>query len=562
MDEAPPALRLRWPPDSVGPGRAHAWRLSRSVLVYDPIFRPSMRAGLRGRRGDFFRRPPVVWAGALALGALVAGGFALANPRMYSATGLLLGLGADQAASQDERAVISSDEVMRGVVDRVGVDRLAPSCLKAASRSECALRNAEAHLQVQIVGDATSADAAPMLQLTATQPDPAVAVAIVDAAVAADRHVWYLAHKTDQAASLAPQLTAAETALGGTSSAMVQLRSDAHVTNIAQDMANVTADINDITWRDNELRLRQAAANAELAVARTALQAAPATVLGTREVSSGDPGQDTRSLLLQLKLQRAHMAQLYARDYPGLAELDDKIATVVAAMKAQAQNATSVVRDIRNPLLATLSARMVTLEGEGAGLAQQRLELQRQAAAAAVREADLRAAEARLTILQQRQDAEEAVVRQLSVGVANLRAQETLITTRLAQIRLLRRPVTVVAPWTGTPFALATGAIAALVYGAGMTLMARRRRPFSTVMRASSRVLERFERAWAMRRADETQQVMASTGTRSLPAQSQAGPVPGAHGSIESGLTDALMAAARMRMFALRRDGELRRLGI
>jgi hypothetical protein len=378
MDDSSSGMSISLPIGAAGQSRASIWHAARPVLVFDPEFLPPMRSRLRIGIGRFLCRTPVIWVGAVIVGAVVGGTMALTNPLVYSATGLLLGLGRDEMAAQGELAIIRSDEVMRGVVDRLGVLRVAPGCVGDGAAIGCAVRAVQSRIQAQIVGDPNGIESSLMLRLTAIHPDPAIAVAMLDAAVAIDRKIWHAAHVADRADALDPQLAAAQGALDQTLADVAGVRTQAHVTDIAQDLRQAAAEANMIARQDSDLRLRQVAVSAELKAAQSALQTTPETVLDSREVSSGDPGQDARTLLLQLKLQRAHMAQLYARDYPGLAELDHKIETVETAMKMQAKSTTSVTRDVRNPVLVVLSTKAAALVSENAGLVQQRQELQRQ----------------------------------------------------------------------------------------------------------------------------------------------------------------------------------------
>jgi uncharacterized protein involved in exopolysaccharide biosynthesis len=496
MDDLSSAMSIsarRQPP---GQARVLAWQTARPVLIYDPALSQPTPAQPGSSDTGFFARAPVIWLTALTLGAVVGGTFALVNPQSYSATALLLGVGADEARAQDERIIIRSDAVVRGIVDRLGVAHLAPDCVGAGDSALCAARVVKGQMQAQIVDDANGIETGPMLRLTATHGDPAIAIAMLDAAVAIDRKIWHGAHVAERVDALDPQLAAAQSALDATQAEVARIRMDARVTNIAQDLAQAAADTAMLTRTDGELRLRQAAAGGELDAAQNTVRAAPETVLDSREVSAGDPGQDAQTLLLQLQLQRTHLAQLYAKDYPGLAELDHKIEAVETAMQAQAKSKKSVVRDVRNPVLALLGGKMATLGAEAAGLVQQRQELQRQLSAATTREVALRDAERKLAALQQRQGAQEATFRQLTLSVANLRAKDALYGEHLSQRRLLQRPEAVVIPWTGLQAAAVIGAATGLIIGFGLSLLAWRRRSLRRVVQISRLALERLESVW------------------------------------------------------------------
>jgi uncharacterized protein involved in exopolysaccharide biosynthesis len=531
------------------------------VLVYDPVLAQN-RPSRQGRgSGGVLSRAPAIWLSALGLGAVVGGTLAFTNPLTYSATGLLLGVGTDDTRAQDERAIIRSGEVMRGIVERLGAARLAPACVREAVRATaCAAEAVKAQMDAQVVGDPNGIETGAMLRLTAIHADPVIAVGMLDAAVAIDRKIWQAAHRADRVDALVPQLAAAQSALDETAAETARIRAEARVTNIAQDLAQAAADTAAITRQDGELRLRQAAAGAELTAAQNALHTVPETVLDSREVSIGDAAtQDSRTLLLQLKLQRAHLTQLYARDYPGVAELDHKIETVETAMKTQAKSTTSVTRDVRNPVLAVLATKMASLWAESAGLVQQRQELQRQLSAASSREAALRDAERRLSALRQRQGVQEATVRQLTLSMANLRAQDVLSSDHLAERRLLQRPEAVVIPWTGLRAAALIGSVTGLLAGFGLSMLAWRRRSFGRVVQASRQALERLESVWLTPTPREAPEVMAVPLPPAF-GRPASRPVPPAIASKSESLANALETGASLRMFALRGGSDIRNL--
>ena len=407
------------------------------------------------------------WLAVAMLGAVAGGAATLVNPRDYAAHGLLIGL--DGGTPDGERAVAGSEAVIRSVAAQIGPGRLLThpgrpawlarwlaACPARRTPAACAAEAVRSRLQITVAG------AGQMLQITARHPDPAVAVAMVDAASTADRDLWREIHAVDHAAPLAGPLAGAERDAAEGRAAAASIRARARVGDIAQDMAEALAARAEIARARSRIQTRQAQIDAELAVDRAALQAAPAMVAESREVSSGAGAQDSRALLLQLKLDRAHMAQLYAPDYPGLAELGSKIATVEAAARAQARNPVSVSREGRNPVLDVLSAQVTALEAERASAAGQDEALERQASAAAAREAAVREAEALLADLRQAQALREAVVGKLTLDMAKLRAEDAIRLAGFDQRRLLEPPVAGPAPWTGLPGGIAAGALASL----------------------------------------------------------------------------------------------------
>ena len=553
MDEASPAKSISLPDGAAWQSRT---LLARSLPVYDPAARPPAASRSDSGFGHLICRTPVIWLCALMLGVLVGGTLALTNPLAYKASGLLIGLGADETAAQDEIAIIHGDEVVRGIVDRLGLSRVAPGCVGEGTLAHaCAANIVRAQMHARIVGDSNGIQNSLMMRLSAVHADPVIAVAMLDAAVTLDRQVWHAAHQPDRADALDPQLAKAQSVLDGIMADSARIRAQARVTNIAQDLSQAASETAALVRQDGDLRLRQAAVGAELQASLNALQTAPETVLDSREVSSGDPGQDSRAMLLQFKLQRAHMVQLYAPDYPGLAELDRKIQTIEAAMRVQAKSTSSVVRDVRNPVLTMLAERIAALESESAGLVEQRQELQRQLSVASTREASLRDVERRLLMLQQRQGTQEAVVRQLTDRVTEIRAQDVLTTAHLSQRRLLQRPEASAVPWTGMPAAVAIGTLIGLIYGLIVSTIAWRRRRGHGVVRTPQQALQRLDNVWMDTLTDAPPQLVAVPLPQNFGSQTPSapqGPAP-----VSGSLGNALQAAGSMRIFASRRQGDI-----
>jgi uncharacterized protein involved in exopolysaccharide biosynthesis len=486
MDYVHIGLNIGLPTVLAPPRRAGPPDAMPRELIYDPALASAAAGGPRRRGmpvpGGSFRQAAVPWIKAMVVGAAVGCAVALVRPAEYSATAVVIGPADSGGPVQDQLAVAQSDGVVEGVVDRVGAGRILeglgaplmrfwPACPAGETAADCAAAATRRGLQVTAPGDAAGS----MLRITATHPSAAVAAAMVEAAAVVDRTLWRNARVIDRAAALVPQLTEARNEIASARAEAAQIRADAGVTDLAQQMAAAIADVVDLARQKFKVQVRRSELDAELAVDRAALQAMPAMVLDSREVGSGDAARDTRALLLQLRLDRAHMAQLYAADYPGIAELDRKIATVESALKQQSLNTTPVTRDVRNPALGPLSAKVTALEAEAAGLVRQTAELARQAAPVEARADALRDAATRLAALQEQQGVEEAVVRQLSLQMASLQTEDTLMAARLDQRHLLQHPVATLVPWTGLQGGLAAGAMTAVLCGIAGSLAGRRR---------------------------------------------------------------------------------------
>jgi hypothetical protein len=273
----------------------------------------------RGRRPAYSAHDLIAWYGkwlwialgliGLAIGAAVM----LAVPPHFQARALVLSVDADEAAVQSDLSIARSDAVVQAIVAHIGAsalaarlpapfDRLLPACIDTA----CANAFVRSHFDAQPDGDRGTGR---VLRLTATSATPATAVAMLDAAVPAIRDIRQAAYVTARAAILGPQLTDAQRDVAATAAAIAELRSRAGVLDIATDIAAATDAAASLARRDSEIRERQAAVQTALATSRSLLADMPEQVPFSREQSSRDAGEESRSTLLRLRLERAHLAQ-------------------------------------------------------------------------------------------------------------------------------------------------------------------------------------------------------------------------------------------------------------
>jgi hypothetical protein len=180
--------------------------------------------------------------------------------------------------------------------------------------------------------------------------------------------------------------------------------------------------------------------------------------------AAGGSEDDLRAALLQLRLERARMTVLYAPDYPGLAELDQRIQTAEEALR---------------------NGRAHQAEA----LARQSQELAQQAGPVMARVAELRDAATRLAALEQRRTAQAALVDRLSVAMADLRTEDAVAAADLAQLRVIQQPALVAAGWADGVVWLAAGALAGLICGVAAAAILAGRRPTYVVAREAERDL-------------------------------------------------------------------------
>ncbi len=498
-------LGIRWPVDPTENGSP---RIGGALPLYETMLSSSPNQSFQPRWFSLADLLKLAWHYAGIITACAAAGLLLgiiagqAFPRLFQASALLYALGADDAAMQGELSILRSDDVLHATVAQVGPTTiitalgrpmlegiLLPRCAAGTQYERCAASLLKPGLEMLLDGSRGGEQAGRVLRLRARFTDPALTASVLDAAIVADRNARRGAYVTARAATIAPQLQDATAEAMRLASEANAIRKEAGVLDIGLGISAAVTETSSLALRQSEVRERQGAVEAGLAQSRVQLRASPELVVGSREINSGIPAPGLNTLLLQMQLERAHMAQLYAPGFPGILELDRKIAVAESTAQAQAAQSASVIRDIRNPNWDTLSAKVASLQADNDALARQGYELGRQAALMALRAETLRSADTRLFALRQRQDAAEAAVRQLSAEMTTLRMQDTLTATRADELRLLQRGSVEEVPWTGMPTTAALGLAAGLLTGFVAAVRASRKRAFYAVAREAERHL-------------------------------------------------------------------------
>ncbi len=466
----------------------------------------------------------------LALGLLAGGAAALVSRTQYTADTLLIVLIGREAASpadvpgigpgsvnidglkvlQSEISIIESVDVIERALTVVGPTNVFPELagprlfgLRPALPPEQQLARAAELLRRRLfASDSQNSsnnslfNGSNIMRVQLTLPDRDLAVRTLGALVAA-----YLDHRralygSPGSSFLVAELDKTATQLAGIEAQIQKVRADYHVLDITQDIALAGTRLDTVVARENGLRERQQAVQAELASTSDALRHLPERVFDSRELTNQAPNDEARNTLLKLQLERAHLATQYAPTYPALIELDRKIVAVQGALKAQAQAPGSYTqRDVRNPSADVLVNRVAALRGEDSAIANQLTELGRQFTEAQIRSVQLREADAKLHDLQRQRDVLENVQRQISLREANVRVQDSVTAARNANVNLVQPPS---APFSGIYMGfsyLAAAVFAGVMAGLSGGLIAARLRQVFVVPREAERGLELTELA-------------------------------------------------------------------
>jgi len=443
--------------------------------------------------------------GGVVLGGAMGAGINEMMPPAFEASTVLLAHDAD-GDLQAEMSIARSDRVLRSAVQTVGaerivtglrmpepLDRIWPVCpSRLRLRTDCAMSAVGARLQVGFDGmpgntsstqgaflplaQATGRAAGRALRLAVVAPNAALAMDLLNGVVDADRNARHDDYLTPNATKLLPDLDRVKQAMADDAVEANRIQGDANVLNIAQDIATTTAQASAIAERDSAIREQQSAVQVQLAKVAEAIPGIPERILDSHEESNADASKDARATLLQLQLERTHLATQYSRNYPGLIEVDRKIQATQAAIRAQSHNVSTTTKVIRNPAFDAMSTRLQSLQREAGALAQQHAELQRQQTILAARAGALRAANARLGDIRLRQETEAAVMRQMTMQMATLGSSDTLAAAQVDAMQVLVAPSITPIEGLGLGVRGAMGALIGLVFGGMAAVIAAKRR--------------------------------------------------------------------------------------
>ena len=290
-----------------------------------------------------------------------------------------------------------------------------------------------------------------MIRISFSNPDRALAVRALQAVVEA-----YFDHRRSIYANDSTTVLGQEIRRYGAQLAQIEtdieaVRSKYNVLDTAQDIVLATNRLDGIVQRQNQVRERQVAVDTEIVAVKANLASQPPTVLDFRETTNNTGNDEARNVLVRLEQDREHLLAKYNDTWPGLQELDRKIATVRAQIGANSQSLYSSERTIRNPAVDVLNNRLASLEVESKALSQQLVELDGQLRVANDRTRALRDAESSLHTLQFNRDVLEGIYRQMSLREPGAISNHDAFVEKNVNVRVAQ-PAS--APSQGRSFAL------------------------------------------------------------------------------------------------------------
>ncbi|MBP0447237.1 hypothetical protein J8J14_20910 [Roseomonas sp. SSH11] len=383
---------------------------------------------------------------------------------------------------RSEVEIMQSQEVARRVLLRLGVSRVFPGMREAGSEAgaaedQLALAVEQFQRSLRVETDTNSN----IIRARFTHTDRQTAIAALSALLDSYYERRAEVFSDENARILVSELNRYTQRLRSIEAAIQAVKEKFNVLDITQEVNLTTQRVDSLIQREERVQEQRATAEAQLRAAQAQLAAQPVRVFASQEATNLAPNDETRNVLSRLMLERRHMAAQYRSDYPGLRELDERIAAARNAARDAQRSTFSTTREVRNPAVELLNGRVVTLQVETAALQRQIEELERQRTQAEIRAADLRDAESQLRDLNRQREATEAILRQFSTREAGARAEEEARRDRAPNVQTLEAPS---APVNGRSARLlaAAGGIAgggALMCGLAL-LLTLTRRSFAT----------------------------------------------------------------------------------
>ncbi len=389
----------------------------------------------------------------LAIGLAVGVVAAMATPPKFTAESLiLLRIGAAEAAQEGlngPSAFISGEAEQRVLQSDVRIARSDPvirAALTALSRDRSADVHADAMTRFARALTVEIEPGSNVLRIAFADPDRERALAAVQTVLEA-----YVARRADlyvnaSRARQDQEIDRYQAVLTDTEHQIQQIRLDHDVLDIDKDVALASDRLDALGQRADQARERRVAVAAELASISRQMAVTPGRVADSQERTNSTPNDEARNTLLRLRQERAHVVEQYAPDWPGLTEIDARIAAAQAQIVENSQDIRSSDRSIRNPVADLLAARGATLRIELASLDRQLAELAGQLATARARVGDLRDAEMLLHDLERSRSASETIHRSLLIGRAGAALEDQAVDAADTTVRVVQPPT---APLTG-----------------------------------------------------------------------------------------------------------------
>lgn len=376
---------------------------------------------------------------------------------------------------ESEVQIIESADVIRTVIEDIGIDRLYPPGPLARLRDlfgttgpmDRAIARFRTDLRVSV------RDGSNVIDVSFTLPDRDLAVETADKLVQV-----YLARRraimqNPTARFLRLEVDRFKRELNEADSAVELLKARTGIIDFTQDAVLAANQVDAVVQRRRQVAERRVAVTSQITEAERQLKAQPETVFDFDQTADSAGGDDDNALLSRLLVERDRIAMQYAPNGSMMREINRKIETVRQQIATRNQRAYQTTRDVRNPSIAYLSNMILSLRIEADALGKQEKELADQQQVAEKRLSELRVAETELVELNRRRDTLNESYREYLRRATAAQIEEAAATERQSSVRLvqdagaavtsrnMRLPLLGAGLLGGILFGVAAGAVAA-----------------------------------------------------------------------------------------------------
>lgn len=377
---------------------------------------------------------------------------------------------------ESEIEIIQSDDVIGRVVDDVGAKLLFPDItqsrlfgLLSPTPADAIHRRAvelfRREMRAEVRSDTN------IIRVSFEHPNRTVAIKAVKSLIQTYLDRRREVYQNPSSPFLASQVSHFSNQLHGLDAQIAQIKQDHEVVDIISDINLAVNQKDSVLQRQRQVSERREAVRSEIARSEKEYAALPQKLFAFSDATNQNPNSNDHNTLVQLQMDRAHMAQLYTTTYPPLQELDRKIAVLQTQINDKRPLFQST-REDRNPALDFLTNHLLALRAEADALDHQLDELGKQAVVAGQRVADLRGADDLLHDLQRTRDLTEGLYKEFSLKEAAARIGEDAAKVRASNVRVVQWANS---PSTGSNMALnfiLAGIFGGLLLGAAAGMLA------------------------------------------------------------------------------------------
>lgn len=341
---------------------------------------------------------------------------------------------------ESEVQIIESADVVRTVIEDIGIDRLFPpsplsqlrDLFGSASRMDRAIQRFRQDLNVGVLNGSN------VVEIAFTHPIRALAVETTDKVVEV-----YLARRrvimqNPTARFLQVEVERFKRELGETDAAVEALKSRVGIIDFSQDAVLAANQVDAVVQRRRQVAERRVAVTSQIAEADKQLKELPETVFDFSQKSDSSGNDDDNNTLTRLLIERDRLSVQYAPGGSMMREINRKIETIRQQIATRNQRLYETSRDVRNPSIAYLNNLVLSLRIEADALSQQDRELADQQQKAEKRLAELRSAETELVELNRRRDTLNDSYREYLRRATAAQIEEAAAAERESSVRLIQ----------------------------------------------------------------------------------------------------------------------------